>query len=305
MYNEAVISADDFVENTAPRLPICFCLDFSYSMHELYANENNEKVRRSEEIFVKDGKKYRKVFGKGLKTKDDELKEAVQSFLDAIRNDVQATASAEISIISFNDKVKFITESMNVTEIDKIEYPDPDGDSHMYEGILHALDLLEERKERYKSEGIQYFQPWLVLVTDGKPEGDTETNKSQAETRLQDLRKQHKLNIFPICIEPENKSDGAIALANLVPGLPALKLDVGDFSRFFEFMSQSAVAQSSSACVEVTEEKDLISGITLEGVMQAKLKGTSFTKTSSGRIEVKNLRDLFPEADSWSDSVDY
>lgn len=304
MTKEAIISADDFVENTAPRLPICFCLDYSFSMMEVFKGSGNYK--RVGETFEQDGKTYSKVLisDKDI-TKKKELEDSVQSFLDSIKEDPQAAASAEISVISFNDKVNFLVESTNVTEIKDISYPTPEGNTHLYEGILHALDLLEERKERYKEEGAQYFQPWLVLVTDGKPEGDTEANKTEALRRLRDLHAHKKINLFPVCIEKDGKDDGIKAIAELVPGVMALNFESGDFSRFFSFLSQSAVAQSSSACIEAVEEVPMVSGIVMEGLMLGRFDGKAVQQKPDGSFEKKNLRDLFPETSSWNDGTAY
>ena len=303
MYNEAIISADDFIENTAPRLPICFCLDFSYSMSEAISHEGDIKI--SNEIEIRDGKRYRKVYGEKITKKVDALKDAFQSFLDSIKNDEQARLSAEISVISFNDKTRFLAENSNVTEIENIEFPKPDGGTHLYEALLYALDLLEERKEKYKSEGAQYYQPWLVLITDGQPEGDTLENKKAAQTQLEKLCEKRKLQLYPVCIEKESEEDGSKALADLVPGVIAFKLDSCDIGRFFEFLSQSAIAQSSSACVEESTEESMVMGITKEEVMREKFNGTGYIKKADNKIEKTDLRSLFLEADSWSKSVDY
>ena len=42
----------------------------------------------------------------------------------------------------------------------------------MGEAINLALDMLESRKSEYSDSGVDYYQPWLVVMTDGQPNGN-------------------------------------------------------------------------------------------------------------------------------------
>jgi uncharacterized protein YegL len=39
----------------------------------------------------------------------------------------------------------------------------------MAAGIHLALDIIEDRKHAYKAAGLRYYRPWILLLTDGKP----------------------------------------------------------------------------------------------------------------------------------------
>lgn len=42
-----------------------------------------------------------------------------------------------------------------------------EGMTCMGEGLSLALDLLEKRKAKYKATGVDYYQPILVVMSDG------------------------------------------------------------------------------------------------------------------------------------------
>ena len=47
-----------------------------------------------------------------------------------------------------------------------------------------ALDLLDTRKQVYRENGISYFRPIALLLTDGKPEHDTAQELASVKERL-------------------------------------------------------------------------------------------------------------------------
>ena len=65
---------------------------------------------------------------------------------------------------------------------DKIPYASPDrvevptliasGSTPMGEALERAIDRVAARKRRYKEAGVQYYRPWLLLITDGAPTDD-------------------------------------------------------------------------------------------------------------------------------------
>lgn len=131
------IGAEDLFDNPTPRVPVALCLDCSGSMRGVPINELNAGVRM---------------------------------FYQAIDEDEIARFSAEICIVTFGPaelEADFATLDVR---------PQPpvlsaSGNTPMGEAVKLSLDSLEHRKELYKESGVDYYQPWLVLMTDGKPYG--------------------------------------------------------------------------------------------------------------------------------------
>lgn len=200
----------DLVENPTARVPVCLCLDVSGSMSGDPINELNCGVKQ---------------------------------FYDAIRNDSVATYSAEISIVTFgSDGAKCMADFASLQLQPEPPTLTANGMTPMGEAVNIALDLLETRKQEYKGAGVDYFQPWLVLMTDGEPNGSVK-ELERAITRTTDLANNRKLCIFPIGIGSEANME---TLAKFSPQRPPLKLKGLKFQEFFQWLSQSVARTSQS-----------------------------------------------------------
>jgi len=202
------IRTEELLLNPTNRVPIAFCLDASGSM---------------------DGQPMQ------------ELNEGVQIFFQAIHADPIAKASAEVAIIVFSDDAEVILDFQGVSNV---AYP-PEiactgGSTNLGAGVNLALDRLRARKKEYRSAGVDYFQPWLVLMTDGKP---TTEEHRQAGAKACKLEAQGKLVVFPIGIGPY--ADMAV-LAMFSNKRSPLRLKGLNFREFFQWLSKSVVRVSQS-----------------------------------------------------------
>jgi len=226
----------DLVENPIPRVAVCLCLDTSGSMDTV----EGECVPTGETIF-KDGREW--IVVKGGSTRLQELQKGVQLFFDAIREDEVAVYSAEICIVTFDNEAKCVLDFANIERQPEMPVLSTNGDTHMGEGVNMALDLLQRRTDEYRSAGVDYYQPWLVLMTDGVPNGDP-AELERAVRRTSELVNQRKLTVFPIGIG--NEKNMITVLNRFSPKRQALRLYELKFKEFFEWLSKSVVKTSQS-----------------------------------------------------------
>ena len=106
-----------------------------------------------------------------------------------------------------------------------------------------ALDLLEARKKQYQMAGVEYYQPWLVLMTDGLPNGDPKELRRAAD-RISTMTANQKLTVFPIAI---GKDADLEVLRKFAPGMEPLRLEGMHFGRFFTWLSQSVAAVANDS----------------------------------------------------------
>ncbi|MDR9838388.1 vWA domain-containing protein [Herbaspirillum huttiense] len=205
MAEDYLLRQEELVENPTARIPICIVLDTSGSMA-------GEPIA--------------------------ELQSGVTTFFDAIRADEVAQYSAEVCIVTFGGNV---TKNVDFASINRQEIPrfGATGATPMGDAINLALDLLDARKTEYRNAGVDYFQPWMVLMTDGQPTDSIDL----AANRIRELVGAKKLTVFPIGIGSDADMN---ELARLSPGRPPLRLQGLNFREFFLWLSKSVSRVSQS-----------------------------------------------------------
>lgn len=147
MIEQIPFGTDDFAENPEPRVPCILLLDVSSSMEGDPINQLNQ----------------------GLIAYKDEL-----------TADSLATKRVETAIVSFGTDVKTVCDFTTAANF----YPptlEAYGMTSMGAAVHQAIDMLEERKQTYKANGIAYYRPWLFLITDGAPNDEWEPAAERAK----------------------------------------------------------------------------------------------------------------------------
>lgn len=204
------LGVNDLIDNPTTRVPVVLCLDTSASM-------------RGEKI--------------------DELNAGVKQFFQAVLSDDIAKYAVELCIVSFSSQAKKILDFANIErQVDSFKNVNlvASGCTAMGAAVNMSLDLLEARKKEYQDKGVDYWQPWLVLMTDGQPTDDIST----AATRTADMADSKKLTIFPIGI-----GDGANMqrLQQFSPKREPLRLKGLMLAEFFDWLGKSVKSTSQSA----------------------------------------------------------
>lgn len=196
----------DLIENPTPRCACMLVLDTSLSM-------NGEPIQ--------------------------ELNEGVQQFLQAVKDDDFASNAVELGIITFGDTVR---EVVALQSVEQLSVPSlvANGNTPMGQAVIRALEVLEARKQSYKQAGVSYYQPWLVLMSDGGP-----TDAYQmAAARLKQLGNEKKVLMFAVGIGA--KAD-LTRLSEFCPdNRPPKRLQGLKFAEFFSWLSQSMARVSAS-----------------------------------------------------------
>jgi uncharacterized protein YegL len=199
----------EFAENPDPRCPCVLLLDVSKSMQ-----------------------------GDSI----DALNEGLRVFQREVSRDVVAARRVELAIVTFSSGARTVQDFATVDQFTPPELS-ASGQTHLGIGIQTALDLLEHRKTAYRTSGVAYYRPWVFLITDGAPVGETEAVLEHARERLLAEQRASKLAFFAVGTE---NADFEKLQTFTSPDRPPLQLKGVQFVELFVWLSwsQQAIAQS-------------------------------------------------------------
>lgn len=164
-----------------------------------------------------------------------QLNAGVDVFKQEVERDELASLRAEVAIITFNNSAQLVQDFVSIDQFFPQQFT-ASGSTAMGQAIEIALNTVESRKAYYKSNGLGYFQPWIVLITDGEP---TDSWQNAAQRVKQACAKQ-KLSFFAIGVQGANMN-----ILGQIDSEPR-KLEGLKFVELFRWLAASASAVSSS-----------------------------------------------------------
>ena len=209
----------EFADNPEPRCPVVLALDTSGSM-------NGAPIL--------------------------ELNQALSTFAAALQADRLASLRVEVAIVTFGGPVKVLSlaesgksvsyEAQNAfVTVDHFSPPklEASGNTPMGEAVVRALGLLRERKVIYHQSGMDYFRPWLFVITDGKP---TDSNWEAAAEQVKEEEARKGVTFYGVGVENADLD----VLAKFSDARPPLKLKGLAFSELFQWLSKSLAVVAHS-----------------------------------------------------------
>ena len=205
------IRAKELVENPTVRTPLLLVLDISGSMTGFPLEQLN------------------------LGTK---------MLLHEILAHKKAQASVEVCVIVFDHEVQCIREFNNIKSEDDIPEMVTRGSTTCTGTAVHAaLDKLEERKAEYAERGVEYYRPWMILISDGEPYGEDSAITESAIDRIASLTASTDLTSYTVGVGNHINQE---TLCRFSPENLPLHVDSPEqFHSLFKWLSTSVIQVAS------------------------------------------------------------
>lgn len=168
----------------------------------------------------------------------DELNAGVAQFIDEVRGDDFASYAVEVGVFTFGGDVREVLPFTPAYQIRDYTPLGATGGTPMGEAVELAIERLARRKAEYKKAGVSYYQPWLVLMSDGAPTDEWQA----AAQRLRRMAEERKVAVLAVGIG----ADASVEILGQFSTRPAKALAGMKFREFFQWLSQSMERVSQS-----------------------------------------------------------
>ena len=177
----------------------------------------------------------------------EELNAGLQRFQEELLKDEITRDRLEVCIVTFDSEVNVVQDPALLTEF-TMPTLQTNGSTCMVDGLEEAISIVENRKLYYKSHGITYYRPWIVMMTDGERDSDQDVDGLGARNYNDSESK--KYVFIPVGVGDDINENVLRILST--PTFPPMKMQYVKFIEFFQWLSNSMSTISSSQDGTVT-----------------------------------------------------
>jgi len=169
-----------------------------------------------------------------------QLNDGLQVFQQQITNDLTAASRLETMLISFNSEIEIIQDFALLSGF-QMPTLKTRGTTKMADAIHLAITRITARKQYYKNSGLTYYRPYIILITDGVPDGDQDMGG--IEKKIINGVENHEFRFWAFGV---TGADMNLLKKISHPEFPPQYLKGSDFTTFFKWLSKSMTAITHS-----------------------------------------------------------
>lgn len=168
------------------------------------------------------------------------LERGFAAFTNYVHNETLASKRVEVAVVTFGTVATVLVPMQEARSLQPARFT-ASGTTNLAAGIHLALDIIEDRKRAYKAAGLQYYRPWVLILTDGRPNID---GLDTAVERLNQVETARGVTVFSVGVGPRADYEEMSRLSLQRSPAP---LDGLRFEALFEWLSASLANVSNSA----------------------------------------------------------
>lgn len=169
----------------------------------------------------------------------DALNRGLKVFKEALMQNNLARKRVQVAIVTFDDNVEVIQDFVDAEQFNPPALKAPGSSTNMGSGIQKALDIIQARRTIYKNYGIQYYRPWLFLITDGFPT-EQDSIVEQAARRVKEEEQGKKIVCYAVGVAGADMDRLEKIVSDPLP------LEGLNFEELFKWLSASLTKVSES-----------------------------------------------------------
>ena len=172
----------------------------------------------------------------------DKLNSAIMQFKDSVCNNEISRSRIDLCIVEYNTEVGVVQDFVPIKDLPTVKLK-AGGRTLMGTAINKAIDLVKERCWLYQRIGTPCYKPWIFMITDGSPWGESKFEIERARQRIEEEESKGsvgKLKFFAVAVDNADKE----LLSTLTKRV--IELKDADFGSLFNWLGDSMVAISVS-----------------------------------------------------------
>lgn len=182
-------------------------------------------------------------------SKCDLMNKELNNFFSFKQSEPELSTRINLHIIQFNDVVSEpIDTKLNKYNFKPFSKAQMNGTTHFWEALNKGISICEKY-----IDNPHYWTPWLLVYTDGIPNGDPDGLQSEVINRLRHFEENNDIFPFFLGIGDSNDEDYGLDIEFLSGiskhGRNAVAYALNetiDIKRFFNFMMRTIIATMSS-----------------------------------------------------------
>lgn len=208
-FEQIQLTAQDIATVKPRQVPVCLCVDCSYSM------KSSGKIKQ--------------------------LNESIRKFIQRNANDTDVCDNLSLCIIAYGgDKPRLVND---FTNIQKIHFQDleANGGTPMGEAVSMAVECIKKERQLLREQGTPVNKPLLFIFGDGR---DNFPNGPEMKKAVQDVREMveaNKLKVQVVGVGDFEKDD----LQKFCPGQEIKTFSQFEMEEIFNMLSRSITGAST------------------------------------------------------------